>query len=138
MDDAVIIMREAYERGASHLDLVCAATAAVRALAFPETSEVMLAITAVERWFVDPSRDNLAKIHKAHLVVILMVVSDFQVNSRALSPNGWALFAAAMVCSAYCYKGADDHPAVYAVEYACKAAHAGNVDIAVAVTAALL
>ena len=140
MDDAEIIIREAFDHGASRVSLLRAAAAAIRAVALPENSDVLSAIESVERWLVDPNDNNARDVKNAEVEILKLLNQECD-GRTGLRPNEWLIAAVAMLCFGCgfeMFEGADDHPAVCAVEYVCKAASGLTVDLGPIVTAELL
>jgi len=120
-DEAVEIMKSLVERGASRVTLVRAAAAATRAVipfAGQRQAEVIAAMATVQHWIRDPSKANT-----------LMVINQvFSIGHRyKASAETYAISAAKNTVLA-CFQLTDTlSPAVFAVEYAVKAAAGHDV-----------
>ena len=135
MEDAMSIIQRAANRGACQMDLVKAAAACIRSvmpLASLSTTEVQTALVATERWTANPTGVNAG--------LALEAVPDLsgirEQNAETVDVS--LLLASAMAALAAANADFTTLTAVFAVEFARKAAVGREIDLAPIVTAELL
>ena len=135
MDDALTIIQRAADRGACQMDLVKAAVACVRTvvpLASWSQHEVSTALKAAEQWAAMPSALNADNALQA-----APNLKGFQ-EKDVTDVDAYLLLASGMTALAAANADFTSLTAVFAVEYAQRAAEGREIDLAPLVTAELL
>jgi hypothetical protein len=135
MDDALTIIQGAADRGACQMDLVKAAAACLRTvvpLASSSQHEVSAALNAVEQWAARPSALNANNALQAAPNLDGLQERDIT------DVDAYLLLASAMAALAAANADFSSLTAVFAVEYAQRAAEGREIDLAPLVTAELL